>query len=129
MNRFYRECTRIKAGLALGALMALFLGLASTSARAEVRSFQMMSVEVNGVKFWIPSTLTVKKGDTVKIRAVSKVPGQGSTHGLAIDEFKIQEVVDEKGKDIQFNADKAGIYPIRCHLHPAHVGGQLVVLD
>jgi len=26
-------------------------------------------------------------------------------------------------------ADKAGIFPIICQLHPAHVGGQLVVLE
>ena len=98
---------------------------------AEVRSFQEVAVEVNGTKFWLPSSITVKKGDSVKIHVVSKVPGdpKASVHGFAIDQFKIQEVVDAKGKDIEFVADKAGIFPIHCQLHPAHVGGQLIVLE
>ena len=29
--------------------------------------------EINGAKFWLPSTITVKKGDTLKIHAVSKL--------------------------------------------------------
>jgi len=31
-------------------------------------------------------------------------------------------------KQIEFTADKEGIFPIICQLHPAHVGGELVVL-
>jgi len=87
------------------------------------------AVEINGVKFWMPSHIFVKKGDKVKIHAVSKVPGAGSVHGFAIDAFKVSEVIDEKGKTFEFVADKAGIFPIYCHLHPAHVGGQLIVLE
>jgi hypothetical protein len=34
-----------------------------------------------------------------------------------------------KSEIIEFKADKAGIFPIICHLHPAHVGTQLVVLE
>jgi plastocyanin len=42
----------------------------------------------------------------------------------------VKEVVPGNGtKDISFKADKAGIYPIKCQLHPAHVVGQLVVLE
>jgi nitrosocyanin len=110
-----------------GFLLLVFL--MASSLRAETRDFSLTAVEVNGTKFWLPSSLIVKKGDTVKIHAVSKVPGAGNTHGFAIDEFKVQEVVDTKGKEIQFIADKAGIFPIRCHLHPAHVGGQLLVQE
>ena len=29
---------------------------------------------------------------------------------------------------VEFTAAKAGVFPIICQLHPAHVGGQLVVL-
>ena len=32
-------------------------------------------------------------------------------------------------KTVEFTADRAGIFPIICQLHPAHVGGQLVVLE
>jgi len=111
------------------ALIAAAFFLLSLSAFAETRSFNEFAVEVDGVKFWLPSTIVVKKGDVVKIHAVSKIPGANSVHGLAIDAFKIQEVVDTKGKDITFTADKAGIFDMRCQLHPPHVGGQLVVLE
>jgi nitrosocyanin len=110
-------------------LFLTFAFLAASAAFAETRSFTQYAVEIDGVKFWLPSTIIVKKGDTVKIHAVSKVPGANSVHGLAIDAFKIQEVVDTKGKDITFTADKAGVFDIRCHLHPPHVGGQLIVLE
>jgi nitrosocyanin len=108
---------------------ALFLFSTALAQAAETHMIQEDAVEINGAKFWFPSEIIVKKGDTVKIHAVSKIPGANPTHGFAIDAYKIQEVVDAKGKDIEFVADKAGIFPIRCQLHPAHVGGQLVVLD
>jgi len=38
-------------------------------------------------------------------------------------------VVDRgEPKEVEFVADKVGIFPTICQLHPAHVGGQLVVL-
>ena len=110
-------------------LLAVFCLATASLAFAEERTFKVSAVEIDGVKFWLPSTLIVKKGDTVKIHAVSNVPGTGSVHGFAIDEFKVQEVVDSKGKDISFTAGKAGIFPIHCQLHPAHIGGQLIVLE
>ena len=110
-------------------LFVALLSLVASTAYAETRTFNTVAVEIDGEKFWIPSSFTVKKGDTVKIHAVSKVPGANSVHGFAIDAFKIQDVIDTKGKDIEFTADKAGIFDIRCQLHPAHVGGQLIVLE
>jgi nitrosocyanin len=104
--------------------------LLTHAAQAEERKFQTFAVEINKVKFWIPSTFVVKKGDVVKIHALSKVPGPNSVHGLAIDAFKIALVADnKKGADAEFTADKAGIFPIHCQLHPPHVGGQLIVLE
>jgi nitrosocyanin len=109
-------------------MIALSLSL---SAFAGTQTIKETAVEINGVKFWFPSNITVKKGDIVKIHLVSKVPGDASkaTHGFAIDAYKVQEVVDASGKDVEFKADKAGIFPIRCQLHPGHVGGQLIVLE
>ena len=114
----------MKRLMLLAALMAF-----GSMAYAETRSFTVNAVEIDGVKFWIPSTLIVKKGDKVKVRITSKVPGANSVHGFAIDEFKVQEIADPKGKELEFMADKAGIFTIRCHLHPAHVGGQLLVQE
>lgn len=108
---------------------ALVFFAAIGAAQAETRIIRAAAVEVNGTKFWLPSTIIVKKGDDVVIQAVSKVPGAGSAHGFAIADFKVAEVVDAKGKEIRFRADRAGIFPIHCHMHPAHIGGQLVVLE
>ena len=42
---------------------------------------------------------------------------------------KFAEIVNRgEPKQIEFTADKEGIFPIICQLHPAHVGGELVVL-
>jgi len=38
-------------------------------------------------------------------------------------------VPGEKTANVKFVADKAGIFPIKCQLHPAHVTGQLIVLE
>ncbi|MBI3557660.1 MAG: cupredoxin domain-containing protein [Deltaproteobacteria bacterium] len=114
----------MKMKLIATAALALF----STMAHAETRKFAMNTVEVSGVKMWLPSTMVVKKGDEVEITATSRL-GKGTMHGFTIEGYKIVEAPDEKGKVIKFTADKAGIFPFRCHLHPAHVGGQLVVLE
>ncbi len=103
-------------------------GMVSPLQAAE-RSFRLYTVEINGTKFWLPSTIVVNKGDTVKIEAVTKLEGAASIHGLSIPDVKIQEVIDNKARVFTFKAEKAGIFPVSCHLHPPHVGSQLVVLD
>ena len=108
------------------ALAALTLSLSQFTQAATVE-IQETAFEMNGTKIWYPPVILAKKGDTVKIHAVSKIGGKNNVHGFAIDQFKVQSLVDEKGTDIEFIADKAGIFPIRCHLHPAHIGGQLLV--
>ena len=106
----------------------LFLGLVSvSSASAATVKFNLFTVEVNGVKMWVPSTIAVKKGDEVEIKATNKTATPGP-HGFMLEAFKVVETADENGKTIKFKADKAGIFPFQCHLHPAHVGGQLIVL-
>ena len=108
--------------------LAFVMSFISAAAFAETHTIQEVAIEMNGVKFWIPSTIVVKKGDTVKIHAVSKIGGKNNIHGFAIDPFKVEALVNDKGMDIEFVADKAWIFPIRCQLHPGHIGGQLVVL-
>ncbi|MBU6375518.1 MAG: cupredoxin domain-containing protein [Bdellovibrionales bacterium] len=105
-----------------------FLFLVTPAFSAE-RTFRLLTVEINGTKFWLPSTLVVQKGDTVKIEAVTKLEGASAIHGLSIPEMKIQEVVDNKSRVFTFKADRAGVFPITCHLHPPHIPSQLVVLE
>jgi nitrosocyanin len=74
--------------------------------------------------------VVVKKGDTVKIKAINDVKSEPPVHGLAIEAYSIQALVTVgKPEIIEFRADKAGIFPILCHLHPPHVGTHLVVLE
>jgi nitrosocyanin len=79
------------------------------------------------VKIWEPTSITVKKGDKVSLRLVNKHTDE---HGYEIPAFGVKEVVaGDKTASVSFVADKAGIFPIKCQLHPAHVVGQLVVLE
>src|SRR5262245_65594099 len=93
-------------------------------------TFTEVNVEYEGSKLWLPGTITVKKGTKVMLKLINNVPSDPNQHGFAIPDYKIAEIVNRgEPKNVEFVADKAGIFPIICQLHPAHVGGQLVVLE
>jgi nitrosocyanin len=93
-------------------------------------TFTVVNIEYEGTKIWTPGTLVVPKGAKVTVKLVSNVPSEPNQHGFAIPAYNIAEVVTRgEPKTVQFTADKPGVFPITCHLHPAHVGGELVVLD
>ena len=92
------------------------------------RSFTVVSVEVDGTKFWLPSAIAVEQGDKVKLTLINNVPGASNQHGFTIPAYNITEVVTRgTPKTITFVADKPGVFPYACQLHPAHVGGSLIV--
>jgi heme/copper-type cytochrome/quinol oxidase subunit 2 len=112
-------------------LVGFALGVTAGIARAEeaTMSFTVVNIEYEGSKVWTPGTLVVKKDTLVKLKLVNKVPSDPNQHGFAIPAYNIAEVVTRgEDKSIEFKADKAGVFPIICQLHPAHVGGELVVL-
>jgi heme/copper-type cytochrome/quinol oxidase subunit 2 len=116
-----------------GATLLVSFGLASGlgTARAEdaTMSFTVVNIEYEGTKIWTPATLVVKKGTLVKVKLLNNVPSDPNQHGFAIPAYNIAEVVNRgEPKSVEFRADKEGIFPITCQLHPAHVGGELVVL-
>jgi len=120
--------TRGWAALMVAGAMA---GLAPRAAHAGEVNMTVVNVETpQGVKVWVPTSITAKKGDTVKLKLVNKLPND---HGYAIPAFNVGVVVPAEGPngsaEVTFTADKAGIFPINCQLHPAHVAGQLVVLE
>ena len=122
----------IRLGLVLSALVgAGLIGGFSGSAHAQaVREVTLVNIEFEGTKVWVPGPVVAYKGDTVKIKAINNVKSEPPVHGLAIEAYGIQAVVNVgKPESIEFKADKAGIFPISCHLHPPHVGTELVVLD
>jgi nitrosocyanin len=119
---------RLQPTLAAIAMAPLLVasGLPSRATAGDI-SLTLVNVEVQGVKIWIPDSIAARKGDTVTLRLINKLDAE---HGYEIEAVGLKEVVDaEKTKTVTFRAEKAGIFPIKCHLHPAHVTGQLVVLE
>jgi nitrosocyanin len=105
----------------------LCAGLVGPVAAGEI-TLTVVNIETpQGVKIWEPTSVVAKKGDTVTLKLINR---HADEHGYEIAAFNVKEVVDgNKATDVSFKADKSGIFPIKCHLHPAHVVGQLVVLD
>jgi plastocyanin len=119
----------MKKTLVAAGLLAVAAIVQPGRASAEERSFTVINLEYQGSKAFVPSTIVVHEGDTVKIKVVNNIPGDPNQHGFAIPEFKVEKVVTRgEPQDVQFVADKAGVFPIKCQLHPAHLGGELVVL-
>jgi nitrosocyanin len=101
---------------------------AGATADGATVNFTLVSVLIDDVKFWLPSTIVVNQGDKVKLTLKNQVPGADVTHGFTIPGYNIAEVITRgQPKTITFVADKAGVFPYYCQLHPAHVGGQLIV--
>jgi len=68
---------------------------------------------VKGTNYaFAPSTLSVKKGDTVKITFVNA----GGFHDLKIDEFNVatKQIQDGKSDTVQFVAGKTGTFEYYC---------------
>jgi nitrosocyanin len=121
---------RLVPALILVMTVGYGIGLSGSAQEPVTRDITLVDIEYEGSKIWVPGPVVVKKGDTVKIKASNNIKSEPLVHGLAIEAFGIQEVVNEgQPVTIEFKADKAGIFPIKCHLHPAHVGTQLVVLE
>jgi plastocyanin len=72
-----------------------------------------------------PATVAAFAGDTITFQVTNRgdIP-----HGFRIEELGIEETV-EPGQTAEVAAGvvEAGVYRYYCHLHPAHIGGQLVV--
>ncbi len=77
---------------------------------APVKDFDLKAFQFG----YSPETITVNKGDVVKIHATSgDVP-----HGVMIKEYGINVRVEkEKPQDIQFVADKSGEFDIVCSVY------------
>ena len=92
-----------------------------------VREFNLLNIEFEGSKIWVPGTLLVKKGEHVKINLINNAPS--GAHGFAIDAFGVKVVVENKKKEtVEFDAGKEGLLNFYCHLHPAHIGGQILII-
>jgi nitrosocyanin len=117
------------ARLGLGLVLAVTLLARHAVAEEPTMSFTIVNLEFEGSKVWTPGTLVVKKGTLVKLKLINNVASDPNQHGYAIPAYNIAEVVTKgEPKSVEFKADKEGVFPIICQLHPGHVGGELVVL-
>ena len=120
--------TVLALGLATAAQVSAQAPAAPAASTADVNQ-TLVSVEIEGSKFWLPGTVVAKQGQTVKLTLINKVQSDPNQHGFSIPAYNVAEVVGRgETKTVTFKADKAGVFPMVCQLHPAHVGGQLVVL-
>jgi nitrosocyanin len=125
-----RFVTYLVALPVLAMAMGLIIGLQAFAQAQAVKEVTLVNFEFEGTKVWIPGAVVVKKGDTVQLKAINNVKSEPPVHGLAIDAYGIKKEVNVgKPENVEFKADKAGIFPIYCHLHPAHISTQLVVLE
>jgi len=116
----------------LSTLLAVWLSVGALAGRAaaEEMTFTVVNVEYQGSKLWLPATLVVKKGTKVTLKLINNVPADPAQHGFAIPAYNIAEIVNRgETKTVTFVADKSGVFQTICQLHPAHVGGELVVLE
>ncbi|HLK10490.1 MAG TPA: cupredoxin domain-containing protein [Candidatus Binatia bacterium] len=120
-----------RLGVVMGLALVLSAGAgwakAHKTAAPAAANFTLVNLEYEGTKIWLPGEITVKKGTKVTLKLINNAPS--GEHGFSIPAFNVAEVV-QKGepKTVEFTADKVGIFPFLCQLHPAHVGGQIVVL-
>ncbi len=88
-------------------------GATATPATTSATAGAMKEFTVNGSAFkFDPATLTVNKGDHVKITFVN----QGGQHDWVLDEFNAKTPVIASGKTavVEFTADKAGTFEYYC---------------
>lgn len=88
-------------------------------------SFTVVNVTASGAKIWLPSTVATRSGQQVSLVLDNKLD---EAHGFAIDDYGIRVVVQPKSKQTVTFTAKPGVSRFYCHLHPAHVGGQVIVL-
>ncbi len=92
--------------------------------------FTLVTIEYEGNNIWLPSLIAVKKGTKVKLNLINNVKKDPNIHGVSVTAFGVQaNVTRGKPETVSFTADKPGIHRIFCHLHPKHIGAQILVLD
>src|SRR3989344_6617446 len=61
-----------------------------------------------------PSTITVNKGDTVKLN----IKSEDTVHGISIPEFNVNKDIPAMEEvSVEFVADKSGNFPFKCSVY------------
>lgn len=124
MNRSLQP-TRILIGIIV-LITAMIIVSTPAAEAAGPKKFTLVNVVFDGTKIWLPGSLLVHQGDEVELTLINKLE---VPHGFKIDVFGIESVIAAKSKStVKFTAKMAGVHPYICHLHPAHIGGQIHVI-
>ena len=112
--------------LVVGCLLLTLITSVGSLQAQEAKKFTLINVIFDGTKVWLPSNLMVHEGDTVELTLVNKLD---EPHGFQMAAFGIEEVVQPKAQtSVRFTATRAGLSSFICHIHPPHIGGQILVL-
>lgn len=125
--KLLRQCRAVQViGIAVVALL-LMLVVHPGPAQAADQKFTLINVIFDDTKIWLPSSLIVREGDTVELTLINTLD---VPHGFRIDTFGIEAVINAKSKStVTFTAKGTGLHSYVCHLHPPHIGGQILVLE
>jgi cytochrome c oxidase subunit 2 len=113
-----------KIALALTLVLALVLALPTLLGAEE----PPRTVDITAKRFeFVPSTLTLKKGETVKLRITS----EDVTHGLFLRPLKIDtDIVPGETRELVVTPQAAGTFTAICHhfCGAGHGGMKLTVI-
>lgn len=93
---------------------------------SETRVIDIINENINDKNRYTPAVIVVKKGEKVRLNIFNTT---ALPHGFSIDEFRIKETLNPKQNTIEFVPDKAGLFTIYCQFHPAHLRGQILVIE
>lgn len=107
-------------------LALLFAAVATFAGTAQAETITLTNKIVDGKKTWVPADVKVKAGEKVELTLVNTLP---DPHGFNAPGMAKDVVVNgNETKTVSFTAPKeAGTVKYTCHLHPAHVGGNIIV--
>ena len=92
---------------------------------AAVQHVTLTNKLVDGKKTWLPADIKVKAGQPVELELVNTLP---DPHGFNLPGLAPNVVVPGNSKTtVKFTATKKETIKYTCQLHPAHVGGSVVV--
>ena len=130
---------RMGRAVVIGALLAgaTFFGVQGTGQTGpQAHEFTLVTAEISGVVFWLPSVIVVHPGERVVLHLINGLP---AVHGLSIDDYGIHAVAWTAGSPdlpsggvsaVTFIAKAGQVSRFYCQFHRSqrHIGGQIVVL-
>ena len=92
---------------------------------SKVRVVRVPNILKDGKKTWLPTNIKTAQGETVTLELVNTLD---APHGFQIDDLKITKVVPANSSTtVTFKTETVGTMNYKCQLHPAHVGGKIIV--